>query len=269
VDSLTYVLVPTPAPDDGFQLTPASPQDVTDGMWDELAAQIATEPGMLPVSAWVLARRYDEGYAELVLHEGRIIHYSSLAPVALPGEGPHSWLAIAAGLDLDPSLLPSTAVYELGSGWTDRQWRGKGINQVQRQQLVDRHLRGDALGLSGMAGVAAPLDRGLGWELLAWDTLPYVTSLVGVTAADFPEAAEAGWRPRAGLRPYRGPGSPRNDPTQRWEDLAVAWGSDAALASRLDQQLAASFTGDLRRWRSAVVATFEQPQSLHRLPFFS
>lgn len=269
MESLTYFIVPNAGSENGFQLTPAATSDVKAGMWDALAAEIATETGMLPVSAWVLARRYTEGYAELVLYEGAIIHYSSLAPVALPGEGVHSWLAFVAGLDLDPALLPATAVYELGSGWTDRQWRGKGINQVLRQQLVDRHLRRDALGLSGMAGVAAPLDRGLGWELLAWDVFPYVTSLIGVQAAEFPEEAAVGWRPRPGLRPYRGPTSPRDDPTQRWEDLVVAWSSDAALACRLDEQLATLFRGDLRRWRRALVATLERPDSLHRLPFLS
>jgi hypothetical protein len=273
MDPLTFFIAADAACEDGFRLTPCALGEISDAMWEDLAARIAGEPSLLTCPVRILAQRCIEGHAELAVHSGRIVHYSSFAPIADSGTGAHSWAALTERLDVQPEALPTISVYELASGWTDPAWRRMGINRVLRQRLVDRILNnaghGNALGMSGMGGVAAPLDRWLGWQILAWHAAPFVSSLIGVPAADFPTQAASGWRTPPRLRLYEGGRSPREDPALRWEDFCFCWVSNVALANQLNAELAALMGGDLERWCSAIVTAFEKPESWHSLAFLA
>ena len=142
-------------------------------MWEDLAAQIARERRLIPCPASILTQRCGEGYAATVVCDGRIVHYGSFVPIVGHAAGTNTWAALTAALGENPAALPRTDVFELATGWTAPAWRGKGINQTLRGQLIDHYLHGDALGISGMAGVSSPVHARMGWQILAWDAGPF------------------------------------------------------------------------------------------------
>jgi hypothetical protein len=274
MDPLTYVVAEGSC-DDEAQLLPCPRADISERMWEDLAAHIAAQRTQIPVPAAILSRRCQEGYAAVVISGDCIAAYSSLSPIAEGASSLHSWSAITVHLDLPDLALPDTRLYEFASSWTDPSWRCKHINMSLRRLLTSRFLgssnragvNDSALALGGMIRLTSSALARLGCRIMAWNAAPFVTSLIAVPAADFPEEAAIGWRPPEGLALYQGPDVLLDDPSHRWEQFIHCWVTDSELAIEVDWQLAALLRGDLRRWRSAIVTTFTRPSSLHRLAF--
>jgi hypothetical protein len=266
--------IPIESPcDDDRQLAPCSPSCISDAMWEELAAQIARQRTQIPTPAAILARRCLEGYAAAAVSGGRIAAYTSLSPVAEIGSLAHGWASLAVPLGIPEAALPTADVYEFASSWTDPAWRCKHINMTFRLLLTRRFLhppdggRRKALALGGMIGLTSSALARLGCRVLAWDAAPFVTSLIAAPRVQFPLEAAAGWRPPEGLSLYQGPEVLLDDPLHRWEQYIHCWVSDIDLALALDGELSTLMKSNLRRWRSAIVARFGCPDSLHRLAF--
>lgn len=257
--------------EDNLRLEACSPCDITEPMWKELAANIADEPRLIPYPASVLARRCHEGYAALAACNGHIVSYISLVPVLQRGQGHQAWSEIARVLGVDRASLPCTGIYEFTSSWTHPTWRRRRVSLALRPPLLERFLPdggfSNALGISGMVGLASPILARLGWQVLGWGAAPFVTSLIGVPFRNFPDQAAMGWRPPEGHEPYDGPPVPLGDPTHAWEQYCYCWVSSLSLAADLDAALAMLLDGDLHRWRSAMVGAFAVPMSSHRLAF--
>ncbi|MGE5602085.1 MAG: hypothetical protein ACM30E_03480 [Nitrososphaerales archaeon] len=253
--------------------------DLTEVMWKELAAHIAVQRTQIPCPAAILAQRCREGYAAVAVSEGHIAAYTSLSPVAEGACGAHGWTAITAGLRISEGALPRARVYEFASSWTDPAWRCKHINMTLRLLLVERYLRdrarpdglgrGGALGMGGMIGLTSSTLARLGCRILGWNVAPFITSLIAAPAKDFPAEAAAGWRPPQRLRLYQGPHVPLDDPVHHWQEFIHCWVTDIDLAVALDCEFSSLMHGDLRGWRSAIVAAFTKPDSLHRLAFLT
>ena len=269
MDPLTFAIGDEVISDDNLHLTPCSLCDISEVMWDELAAKIACERTLIPYPADVLARRCQEGYAATAICGEHIVSYISLVPIVEHVTGAHSWMAVTADLGLDPEALPSSDVYEFTSSWTDPAWRRRHISMALRPPLVERYLKSHVLGLSGMAGLASPVLARLGWQIIAWNTVPFVSSLIAAPLKDFPAQAAWGWRPPEGTKLYQGPHIPLDDPIHPWHQFCYCWVSNPAIAVDLEQELAALLHNDLNRWRSAVVAAFARPGSSHRLAFLT
>ena len=271
MDPLVFFIPDATACEEGLQLEPCSPCDISEPMWEELAAHIAAEPRLMPHPGSVLARRCLEGHAALAACNGHIVGYISLVPILQHGPGHHAWLEVARALGVDSESLPCTGIYEFTSSWTHPTWRRRGVSLSMHSPLVERFLPDGrfsrALGISGMIGQASPILPRLGWQVLGWGAAPFVTSLIGVPSRDFPEQAAVGWRPPKGYQLYEGSPVPLGDPTHACERYCYCWVSSLSFADELDAALAMMLDGDLHRWRSAIVGAFAAPTSSHRLAF--
>jgi hypothetical protein len=266
MDPLIFTLHSEVTGDQGCSLIPYPQCDISEVMWEELAAKIAEVNNLDPYPASILAGRFHEGYAAVTVYNGHIISYLNLSPIVQHMPGAHSWEVVTAALDVAPFALPMTDVYEFTSSWTDPAWRGKRIGVAMHPPLLERHLKGNTLMLSVMVGLASPILARLGWQIIAWDTIPFVSSLAAVPSREFPAQAAAGWEMPKG---YQGPHIPLDHPTHRWDQFCYCWVSSPDIALRLEQELADRMHGDIARWRSAVVSAFTQPESLHILSYLS
>ena len=269
MDPLTFVVCSDTPEKESSPLKPCPPDTISTAMWDELAACIANEGSLIPYPADALAQRCYEGYSAVAIAGGRIVSYISLAPVVLRDPGIHSWTVITAGLGFDREIIPGADIYEFTNSWTDPAWRRQRISLALRPPLIERYLQGSTLGLSGMIGLASRVLARLGWQIIAWDAIPYVSSLNALPADDFPDYLAYGWRSPEELRRYQGPHLPLDTPNHPWEKYSYCWVSDPVIARQLDQELASLMHGDLNRWRQAVVTAFTRPDSPHKLAFHS
>jgi hypothetical protein len=222
---------------------------------------------MIPYPAEVLAKRYYGGYAAILTSQGHIVSYTSLAPVALYSPGVQSWERILNQLGFLWTKVPGIDVYEFTSTWTDPAWRRKHISLAIRKPLVERFLKGDTLGVGGMIALSSANLAKLGWEILAWNAAPFVSSLVAVPCQNFPSQAATGWLIPETFAPYQGTNIPLGNPAHSWGNYCYFWVSNPALARRLNQELASLVHDNLDCWRSAIVAIFSNPGSSHRLAF--
>jgi hypothetical protein len=245
---------------------PYSQGDISEIMWEELAAHIAEVHNLDPYPAAILARRFQEGYAAVTVYDEHIISYLNLSPIVQRAPGAHSWAIITAALGTALVEPPDTDVYEFTSSWTDPAWRGKRIGVAMHPPLLERHLQGHALALSVMVGLASPILARLDWQILAWDAIPFVSSLAAVPSSEFPAQAAVGWCMPKG---YQGPHIPLNHPTHCWDQFCYCWVSNRDTALHLEQELADRMHGNLAGWRSAVVAAFTRAESSHILSFVS
>ncbi len=267
MEPLTFAVHKDAPCEDSLPLQPFPQNAISEAMWEELAAQMAGERTLIPYPAATLARRHDRGYAAVAICDEQIIGYTSLSPIALCSPGDYTWKTITVAVDSDPASIPSIDVFEFTGSWTDPRWRGKRINLALRLPLARRFLNHHALGIGGMVGLTSSVLAHLGWQVLAWNSVPFVSSLSAVPYCDFADQAGMGWRPPEGVIPYQGPNIPYNHPTHRWEKFCHFWVSEPSVAAQLNLELAALARGDLNCWQAAVVAAFARSGTSHRLAF--
>ena len=118
-----------------------------------------------------------------------------------------------------------------------------------------------------MIGHGPAIIPRLGWQIIAWDAVPFASSLIAVPASEFPTLAAAGWRIPDRAKPYQGPHIPLEDSQHSWGRFSYCWVSNTATAARLNEELSSLLCGDLTRWRSVIVATFTRPESRHQIAF--
>lgn len=265
MDRITYsVSTFDPRNNGHIHLTPLSGDGaIGDGAWQRLAGDISTERTLIHYPGEVLSKRWELGYAAASVTDGRIVSYVCLGPVySAQNRG-----AFAETLGVSPAAMPEIDVYEFTTAWTAPEWRRFGISSQMRPALLERFFQAQALGASGMAGLASPVLAKLGWKIVGWNQLPFTSSLTGIPREGFTAAALTGWRPPQGLKRYEGGHIPLENQTHSWKDYSYFWTSDVALAEELDHSLGGLVQGDLCRWRRAVVEVFRAPEELHRLAF--
>lgn len=269
MEPLTYRIVPDQDNTGSIRLAPCDVGEISPAMWDQLARDIAAEPTLMASPVSVLASRCLAGFGAAVIHQGRVLSYRALVPIVHRGAGAPSWEILTRGLDLRGASLPETCVYCFTNSWTAPEWRGRGISLALRPSLVDRFLASGNLGILDMDGLASRLPGQMGWQIMAWDRVPFLSSLVSLPASEFPDqaAATANLASPLGLRRYQGPHIQINDPAHPWQEYLHLWVSDVALAEKLDRQLHALFAGDLHRWRSTIVAVYAAPGILWQISF--
>lgn len=248
-------------------LAPCDTGEVSPAMWERLSCDIAAEPTLMPSPASLLASRCRHGFAAAVIHRGRVLSYIALVPIVHRGAGAPSWQALAEGIDLRGAPLPETSIFSFTNSWTAPGWRGRGISLALRPPLVGRYLAGGALGILDMDGLASPVPARLGWQIIAWDRVPFLGSLVSLPASEFPDQAAPAWTSPLGLRRYQGPHVPLDDTGHPWKHYFYFWASDVVLAEGLEREIDALFGGDLHRWRSAVAAVYSASEMLWKVPF--
>lgn len=266
MEPLVFTLYGETTGERGCTLIPYPQCDISEAMWEELANRIAEVSNLDPYPPAILAQRFQEGYAAVTVYGGHIISYLNLSPIVQRAPGAHSWTIVTAASGTIQIEPPNIDVYEFTSSWTDPAWRGKRIGVAMHPPLLERHMQGDSLALSVMVGLASPILARLGWQILAWDTIPFVSSLAAIPASEFPAQAAVGWLMPKG---YQGPHIPLDHPTHRWDQFCYCWVSNRDTALHLEQELADKMHGDLTGWRSAIVSAFTQVESSHILSFIA
>lgn len=234
-----------------LQPAPDIPLTLTD--WQHFAASVAHEKGLTPFSAPVLQRRWQQGLAAVAVHDGAIVGHISCMPILHEATRHRVARALSADQSLRTTPWPGIEMFELLTGWTHPDWRKRNISLRLRQQLLTQFrtetLSPQRLFVSVTVGRGgSPVLARLGWHTVAWDAIPYVSSMIG-------ENADA--KPRPGWHvvnhdPYNGPDiAPLVDGAHSWDRHCFLWVSHAPLAQQLNAQLQAAAGHNLERWRRA------------------
>lgn len=261
-----YTLVTSPGQSE-VELVETSGVNVTEGHWQQLARHIAQEESLKHYPAEVLRNRWLENRAAIVINNNRIISYISIVSVFVNG----SRKKFEEALNLPADRLPSINLYESATGWTHLQWRRQGISFRLRRCLLSRFDRANGLTISVAAGLAAsPVLARLNWRLVAWDDIPFVSSLIGVSTAGLRTSATVqGRHLPEGMVLYQGEHLDPNENTAHpWDEFCYFWVSDEGLAIKMNQNLATLLDGDLPRWKEAVISVlFTAPPESAWRPF--
>ncbi len=248
---------------DHVDLFSVPPTVISSDMWTELAEQMAREKSLIPYEGSVFCRRWEQGYAAIVVKDEQIISYISL--VAIFGRLDRERFADVLGIPL--ARLPEIDVYTFTGAWTNPVWRRKRVSIGLRPALLKRFGQQSYVGISGMAGLSSPVLAKLGWHILGWDHVPYTSSLIALPKKDFKDSVHKGWQPPPGLIPYNGPHIPADDKAHPWSKYCYLWVWNTDLAIELNERLCLAMNGDLERWRRAALAVFTMPDSLQSLAF--
>jgi hypothetical protein len=170
--------------------------------------------------------------------------------------------------------MPQIDVYEFTTAWTAPAWRRRGISSQMRPPLLNRCFSTDracspekTLGTSGMAGLASPVLAKLGWQIVAWSKVAFLSSFTGIPLNGFQPVNGVGWRPPINLERYEGEHISLQNSIHPWQKYAYFWTSDPALAENLDRDLRELAQGDLHHWRRTVIDVFRTPEEVHRVAF--
>lgn len=253
---LTYTFIEAPG-QKHVELVTAAANTLTGSGWQTLAAAIALEASLTAYPAPVLANRWQQGYAATAIEAGEIVSYTSVVPVYSEA----SRRRLGAIIGVEAGQMPAIDLFEFATGWTRPDCRRKGISLQLRQKLLKRFSSLNCLHISVSIGLgASPILERLGWRLVGWSDIPFVTSLIGVPMAGLEDKIGVGWSPPPELKRYEGAHlSPRQDTGHPWAEFCHFWLSNPALASELNRQLSALVKDDLDRWREAVVAVLTTP----------
>ncbi len=238
-----------------MKLFPAPVASISNETWQEFAQYTVEESGLRPTPARVLAERWQQGYAGIVVRDGLIISYTSFTNIFCQTN--RSRFSHALGVDL--ARLPSMDVYKLTSAWTRPAWRRRGIHLQLTPALQKRFGEpskclyfGVAIGLAG-----SPMLEKLGWCIVGWSKIAYASSLIGVPISGFEDRVEERWWPPADIVRYEGEHiSPYEDSQHEWDRFCHLWVSSVPIAMELNEQLSTLMGGDLRRWREACISVF-------------
>jgi hypothetical protein len=233
---------------EGIRLHPET-QPISNVLWQNLALNVAKEVSLTSYPPQVLAERWEQGRAAIAFWRGEIVSYISVVPIFIAP----TRLKLAEIMGLHPEQFPNIDINESATGWTQPAWRRRGLSFQLRQRLLGRFGQTNRLYVTIAVGLgAAPVVTRLGWQLVPWGEVTYVSSMVGLPQADVADKIKIGRRLPPGMKLYRGAAAlNENHP---WEQFCHFWVSDLALASQLNLHLATLLEQDLRRWRE-VYAT--------------
>ena len=147
---------------------------------------------MTSYPAHVLANRWQQGHAVLATLGDEIIGYSSV--VLVFGEATRRKMSQEIGVGY--SQMPSIDLCEFATGWTHPRWRRKGISLQLRRRLLAQLGGPTCLFVSVSTGLgASPVLERLGWQIVAWGKVAFVSSLIGIPTAGLAGKIGVGWRP--------------------------------------------------------------------------
>ena len=239
------------------ELVAAPGDNLTEAGWQSLAESIAREANLTTYPAPMLARRWQQGYAAVAIEADEIVSYTSVVPVY--SEASRRQMGALIGVEAD--RMPAVELFEFATGWTRPDCRRKGISLQLRQKLLERFSSPNCLHISISVGLgASPILERLGWHLVSWSKIPFVTSLIGVPTVGLEDKIGLGWSPPPELKRYEGDHlSPRQDTDHPWAEFCHFWVSNPVLAGELNRELSTLVEADLFHWREAVVTVLTTP----------
>jgi hypothetical protein len=253
--------------DQGVDLAPCTASAIDAGAWDEFAACVAREPSLISYPGCVFRGRWERGSAAVAVHDGHIVSYTSLEAAydaTFREQLAATWRHVNGS-------LPPIDLYEFATGWTDPAWRRNDVNLALRRELLSRFCAPHMLCVGVTLGLgAAPVLTRLGWSVLAWSQIAYLSSLIAVPLPGHEDGLGTGWLFPGGLRLYEGsPLTYAPHAGHPWGQFCHFWVARAGLARTLDERLCASAGGELAGWRNAIVrARTAVPAPFWKLSFY-
>lgn len=248
-----------------LQLVSLPDAKLTVSSWQRLAAEINADPNITPVPWETLQRRYIDGHAQIAAAGDDIVCYCSVKPIFTAQE--REGVEAALRGQIRRVHLPSIDVYESATGWTHPEWRGLGLGYTLRTHLYANLNRHHSLIYSVTRSPSVPrLLYKLGLRVIAWDDIPFVSSLKGWFYAERRYTHTLGWH--EALRPYNGRSLDPNEHQHHWSGYHHFWVSDVDTAVMLD----AAYEGhvlDLSRWRGALARVLGAQDTLALHPHSS
>jgi len=227
------------------ELFPVSFSPLANSAWQRLADNVASLKNLTPFPAHVLRRRWQQGYATIAVARGEVVAYISCQPILFRA----TRQKLSEKLGIGGESLPDINVYEFLTGWTHPAWRRKNISLQLRRQLMARLCNTNHFCISVTVGMgASPVSAKLGWQVVPWSEVPYVSSMIGGPATNRAGGEPSGWQV-FGHKPYEKHTPPIQGADQEWEEYCYFWVSNPPLAVELDRKLAAMMGGDLPCWR--------------------
>ena len=227
------------------ELFPVSFPPLTHGAWQRLADNVASLKNLTPFPAHVLFSRWQQGYATVAVVRGEIVAYISCQPILFQA----TRQKLSEKLGIGGECLPDVEVYEFLTGWTHPAWRRENISLQLRRQLMARLCNTEHLCISVTVGMgASPVSAKLGWQVMPWSEIPYVSGMIGGPATNRAGGESRGWKV-SGHKPYEKRTLPSQGAGQEWEEYCYFWVSNLPLAVGLNRRLAAMMNGDMPRWR--------------------
>lgn len=257
MNPLTFSFDPD-SPEKYVELCPYA-ADIGPALWAQLAADIGREASLTAYSAEQLAFRWEQGCAAVAVCRELIVSYTSLVPVF----DTDTRADLSQRLGLPVAQLPPVDIYEFASGWTHLDFRRRGISLHLRRHLLARFDHPDILQVSISIGLgASPVLERMGWQIIGWEQIAWVSSLIGLPAAAAGDHLDHGWQPPAELKRYNGEHIvPSQAKTHPWDRYCHFWVSNPALARHTDDQLQQLLHGDLTRWHTALGQTQTRPSA--------
>ncbi len=236
------------------ELFPVSFPPLTHGAWQRLADNVASLKNLTPFPAHILRKRWQQGYATVAVDRGEIVAYISCQPILFQATRQE----LGEKLGIDRECLSDIDVYEFLTGWTHPDWRRKNISLQLRRQLMARLCKAQHFCISVTVGMgASPVSAKLGWQVVPWSEIPYVSSMIGGPAADGAGGEAHGWK-IFGHKPYEEHTLPAQGSGTDWEEYCYFWVSDLPLAVELNHKLATAMGGDLPRWRNVWLSEIRE-----------
>lgn len=235
-----------------IDLVAAPVSSVSDGMWPQLADNLALEKILRPCSASELERRWKQGQARIVIKDGSIISYASLVPIFFPAVKN----CLASELGLESSRMQIIDLSGLSTLWTDPQWRRRSIQTQLSSTLLESFKGPNNLHIAVTSGLAAsPVLANLGWRLMGWNRIPYAGSLAGLPVVGFEDRLVDPYMVPKDIVQYEGPHIvPATDNTHDWDRFCHLWVSNELRAMELDTHLSELLIDKgLQGWREAIV----------------
>jgi hypothetical protein len=236
------------------RLVPCDADSVGASSWQELAQRVAAEPHLRRCSPQALANRWKDGLASIALRDGHIVSYTSLVPILDAATWPR--LAAAFGSNLTHGC--PIAVYGASTGWTVPELRKQDVSLSLRVPLLARLSASESLVISIAVGfgASAVLEK-LGWQMLPWSRIPYLSSLDTLKVSEFSQGLETVWRVPEGMAPYEGPHIPAAGFQHHvWDKYYHLWLSNVEMAINTNSWLEHALDGNLQHWRRAIANVF-------------
>jgi hypothetical protein len=249
------------------RLTACAASEIIPEAWDEFAACVALEPTLISYPSSVFRARWEQGHAAVAACAGHIVSYTSLVTVfdtAFRRKLAAIWPQVGG-------CLPPIDLYESATAWTHPHWRRHGISLALRGPLLQRFCEPHILCVAVGVGLgSAPVLSKLGWSVLSWHEIPYLSSLIAVPLAGYEAQVGPGWLMPGDLRLYEGkPTFFGNGSCHEWKQFYHFWAARNPLAQRLNAGLRDGTGGDLCRWRDAIVQTHvTSPMPFWKLSFY-
>ena len=265
MESLTFSAV-TSDKQDGVLLYPMKYSRISERTWLRFTEGVHRESHLVSYDTSVLQERWRNGRAAIALDGDEIISYVSLIPII-----EHEMLSLLSDhVGVSSCEFTNITLDRSATGWTHPAWRRLGLSFQLRQHLDAFHDRPFHFYLSICRGLGASyVLASLNWQLIGWNEIPFLSSLIGFPALDNASNPSLSQK-TVDLIPYQGPHIPIADlSTHSWDEYCHFWISDRTLALALDKHFRACTNSDLKAWRLAIAETLQtMPNPKWRLMLF-